>query len=45
MGLDCTRLDLPDVARVTMTTREAKLVSIVAPFYNEGEVVELFYRQ
>ena len=44
MGLDCTRLDLPDVARVTTTTREAKLVSIVAPFYNEGEVVKSFYQ-
>ena len=36
--------DLSDVARVTMTTRQATLVSIVAPFYNEGEVVESFYQ-
>ena len=42
MGLDCTRLGFSDVGRANTATCEGNLVSIIAPFYNEGEVVELF---
>jgi glycosyltransferase involved in cell wall biosynthesis len=44
MGSNCTRSGFSDVGRVTTATCEGNLVSIVAPFYNEGEVVESFYQ-
>ena len=39
MGSNCTRSGFSDVGRVTTATCEGNLVSIVAPFDNEGEVV------
>jgi glycosyltransferase involved in cell wall biosynthesis len=44
MSLECPRLGSLDAGPVTIMTCEGKLVSIVAPFYNEGEVVESFYQ-
>ena len=44
MGLDCTRLGFSDVGRANTATCEGNLVSIIAPFYNEGEVVKSFYQ-